>query len=300
MNNTNRKKNVQQNKLLRFLKRLFKAFATAMLRFSDSVRRKPKVRKRNMMVVCVGLLVLGIIISAVTRPSTGIITELRDTEVVESTTEPIDESSHRITGIPIVVQDYYKAGCETYACIMLLQGLGYDIDEHEFIDNYLIRKDMYYSEDGSYLLGPDMDAAYAGDIFTGCGINSPAMAKSMNNYLTTQPKGQRANAANGYTLEQLCEKYVKNDIPVMTWVTTYMEESYEKMTWVVNYVDENSTHQIGDTVAWRQNEHCMVLIGYDKDNYIFCDSVAGKVVSHDKSLAETRFKEIGSQAIVVQ
>lgn len=300
MNNTNREENLQQNKLLRFLKRLFKEFAMAMLRLSDRVGRKPKVRKRNMMVVCVGLLVLGIITSAVTHPSTEIVTEQQDTKVVESTTEPIDEFSHRIAGIPIVVQDYYKAGCETYACIMLLQGLGYDIDEHAFIDNYLVRKDMYYSEDGSYLLGPDMDAAYAGDIFTGCGINSPAMAKSMNNYLSTQPKGQLAYAVNGYTLEQLCEKYVKNDIPVMTWVTTYMEESYEKMTWVINYVDENSTHQIGDTVAWRQNEHCMVLIGYDKDNYIFCDSVAGKVVFHDKALAEVRFKEIGSQAIVVK
>lgn len=300
MNITNRKKNLQQNKLLRFLKRLFKAFAMAILRLSERFQRKPKEHKRNVMVVCIGLLVFGIVISAVTRPSTEFAEEQQTSEIIEGTTEPVDETSHKIEGIPIVVQDYYKAGCETYACIMLLQGLGYDIDEHVFIDNYLIRKDMSYSEDGSYLLGPDMNSAYAGDIFTGCGINSPAMAKSMNSYLTTQPKGQLAYAVNGCTLEQLCEKYVKNDIPVMTWVTTYMEESYEKMTWVVNYVDENAAHEIGDTVSWRQNEHCMVLIGYDKDNYIFCDSVAGKVVSHDKELAETRFKEIGSQAIVVK
>ena len=71
-----------------------------------------------------------------------------------------------ISGIPIVIQDYYKAGCETYACTMLLQGLGYDIDEHKFIDNYLITRDLSYDEAGKFY-GPDMNSAFAGDIFTG-------------------------------------------------------------------------------------------------------------------------------------
>ncbi len=267
------------------------------------MRRKPKRVKRNLLTVFTAVLSLTIIISAIAYPKDDIPinydVSTADQVVATVATEPPVPDSHIIEGIPVVVQDYYKAGCETYACTMLLQGLGYDIDEHEFVDKYLIRRDIYYGDDGT-MYAPDMNSAFVGDIFTGCGINSPAMAKSMNNFLITQPKNKLARAVNGHTLKELCDLYIDNDIPVMTWVTTYMMESYEKMSWAVNFVDENATHKVGETMAWRQNEHCMVLIGYDKDNYIFCDSVAGKVVSHEKELAETRFQEIGLQAVVVK
>ena len=42
------------------------------------------------------------------------------------------------------------------------------------------------------------------------------------------------------------------------------------------------------------------FIGYTDKEYIFNDSVAGEVVYHDKALAETRFEEIGNQAVVVK
>ena len=117
---------------------------------------------------------------------------------------------------------------------------------------------------------------------------------------TVKNDNRRAYPIKGETLAQLCQEYIDKDIPVMTWVTTYMEESYERLSWIVDYVDENAECKVGDTTAWRQNEHCMVLIGYTDKEYIFCDSVAGKVVAHDKQLAETRFKEIGNQAVVVK
>ena len=291
-----KKRRPKQNSFLRFFSIL-----------SRLARSFPYKLKRNTTVVCAVLIALGIILSAVAMPKA-------DTEKKESAeqkkepttvaaTQPTAAKTavgHRINGIPIISQDYFKAGCETYACTMMLQGLGYDIDEYKFVENYLITSSFSYDEAGN-MYGPDMNSAFAGDIFTGAGIFCPAMAKSMNKYLdTVKNDDRRAYPIKGETLAQLCQEYIDKDIPVMTWVTTYMEESYERLSWIVDYVDENAECKVGDTTAGRQNEHCMVLIGYTDKEYIFCDSVAGKVVAHDKQLAETRFKEIGNQAVVVK
>ena len=291
-----KKRRPKQNSFLRFFSIL-----------SRLARSFPYKLKRNTTVVCAVLIALGIILSAVTMPKA----DTEKKESAEQKTEPTTVAAtqptaaktavgHRINGIPIISQDYFKAGCETYACTMMLQGLGYDIDEYKFVENYLITSSFSYDEAGN-MYGPDMNSAFAGDIFTGAGIFCPAMAKSMNKYLdTVKNDDRRAYPIKGETLAQLCQEYIDKDIPVMTWVTTYMEESYERLSWIVDYVDENAECKVGDTTAWRQNEHCMVLIGYTDKEYIFCDSVAGKVVAHDKQLAETRFKEIGNQAVVVK
>ena len=291
-----KKRRPKQNSFLRFFSIL-----------SRLARSFPYKLKRNTTVVCAVLIALGIILSAVAMPKA----DTEKKESAEQKTEPTTVAAtqptaaktavgHRINGIPIISQDYFKAGCETYACTMMLQGLGYDIDEYKFVENYLITSSFSYDEAGN-MYGPDMNSAFAGDIFTGAGIFCPAMAKSMNKYLeTVKNDNRRAYPIKGETLAQLCQEYIDKDIPVMTWVTTYMEESYERLSWIVDYVDENAECKVGDTTAWRQNEHCMVLIGYTDKEYIFCDSVAGKVVAHDKQLAETRFKEIGNQAVVVK
>ena len=66
--------------------------------------------------------------------------------------------SYKIEGVPVIKQEELKAGCETYACTMLLQSQGIDMDEFEFANNYLVQKPIYEnSEDDWY--GPDMDSA---------------------------------------------------------------------------------------------------------------------------------------------
>lgn len=287
----NSKKRPKQNSFLRF-------FAV----LSKMAKSLPRRIKRNGIVICAAVVALGIVLSAITSPQPG--SSKSDDKKQQASTAATQPATtvpvgHRIDGIPVIDQDYFRAGCETYACTMLLQGLGFDIDEYRFVDEFLIMADFSYDEEGN-MYGPDMNSAFAGDIFTGAGIYCPAMAKSMNKFLETQKTTKRAYPIKGKTLAQLCEEYIDKDIPVMTWVTTYMEESYERFVWIVDYVDENAEYKPGESIAWRQNEHCMVLIGYTDREYIFCDSVAGKIVSHDKALCETRFKEIGNQAIVVK
>lgn len=101
-------------------------------------------------------------------------------------------------------------------------------------------------------------------------------------------------------LEELCEKYIVNDIPVMVWATTNMDEPYVFATWIVDYVDDDTETQIGDTVSWQMHEHCVVLIGFDEENYYFCDSVSGEVSAYEKDLTEKRYEQIGKQAIILK
>ena len=208
-------------------------------------------------------------------------------------------TSYKIDGVPVIVQDKLKAACETYACTMLLQYYKFDIDEYSFAENYLVTRPVYYGIDGN-LHGPDMNSAYAGDIYTGYGINAPGMAKCMNNYIKSTGSKLSAYPLKDIPLEELCEKYVLSDTPVMVWATTYMDEPYIQQSWIVDFVDENAEHKIGDTVSWQMHEHCMVLIGFDEKNYYFCDSVSGKVAAYDKQLSEKRYEQIGKQAIIIK
>lgn len=222
--------------------------------------------------------------------------------VVNEETQPREiVKEHHIDNVVTLAQNGLRNGCETYACTMTLQTMGYDITEYQFADNYLYCYDVYYGSDGN-MYGPDMNCAFAGTVYDGYGygINSPAMAKCMNKYLTEIGDSKQAIALSGVSLDELCQKYVANDIPVMVWATTYMDEPYEKFSWIVEYVDENARHDKGDTEVWLQNEHCMMLCGFDEENYYFGDSVSGGISCFSKEISQERYAQLGYQAIVVK
>ena len=221
----------------------------------------------------------------------------------EEPTEPPTEaptmpSSYMIEGLEVIPQVEFKAGCETYACTMLLQTLGYDMDEHLFLDKYLEIRYPWYDDNGN-MHAPDMYSSQVGDIYGGWGVYCTAMAKYMNHYLSDVGSEQKATAIENIPLEEICEKYISKGIPAMIWGTVEMLEPYPRFTWTVDYVDENAHYKVGDQFTWLQHEHCLVLIGYDEENYYFGDSCAGKVSVFEKELSETRYEQIGMQAIVV-
>lgn len=239
------------------------------------------------------IIVISVIVSAVTGNNS------KPEEPATTVAPTTVSNSYQIADINVISQDTLLAGCEIYACTMLLQYLDYDIDEFEFADNYLITYPMSWDEDGNRY-GPDMNSAFAGDVYTGFGINAPAMTKSMNSYLETTDKNKKAYNTTGTPLEELCEEYVKKDIPVMVWATARMDEPYIEKTWIVDYVDENATAKIGDTYGWNEHEHCLVLVGYDETNYYFCDSLEGCIMGYERSITEERYAQLGSQSIVVK
>lgn len=209
--------------------------------------------------------------------------------------------SHMIPDVEskVIPQTELKAGCETYACTMLFNILGFDLDEFTFADNYLDCHYVFEDEDGN-MTGPDMYSGFAGTAYAGWGVYAPSMAKSMNKYLADEKSSMKAYNYENIPLETLCEEYIDNDIPVMIWATTDMQEPYVFDTWTVNYVDENAKTEIGDSFDWLAHEHCLVLVGYDEDEYFFDDSAAGAVSHFKKELVAQRYQDLGSQCIVVK
>lgn len=254
---------------------------------------------RLVAVLAVMIIIIAIIVSSCNSKTNASTQTESSTLPTNATTAATKITSYQIKGVPVIAQGDLHAACETYACTMLLQSYHFDINEYQFVDNYLITKPVSYDSDGT-MYGPDMNSAYAGDIYTGYGIFANGMAKCMNNYIKTTKSKLVAYPLYNIPLKELCEKYVLNDIPVMVWATTYMDEPYVKATWVVNYADSDSPVKVGDTMSWQMHEHCMVLIGFDSKNYYFCDSVSGKVSAYDIATSEKRYEQIGKQAIILK
>ena len=115
--------------------------------------------------------------------------------------------------------------------------------------------------------------------------------------------GERAIAIKGEKLENIVEKYIKKGIPVLAWTTMDMRETKHRKSWVIGYVDENAEYKKGDTFSWPGNEHCVVLVGYNEEDYLVNDPLKPKdeVVSfYEKELFKKRYREQGSQIVVIE
>ena len=266
--------------------------------------------KNQKKLISLAVLILAVIIAliAVSCHAVGLMNKKdnsesqADVEATQAPTEAPAPKSHMIPDVEskVIPQTELKAGCETYACTMLMNILGFDLDEFNFADNYLDCHYVYKDEESGYMEGPDMYSGFAGTAYAGWGVYSPSMAKSMNRYLADQKSQLKAYNYEGIPLEQLCTEYIDKDIPVMVWATTDMQEPYVFDTWTVNYVDENAKTQLGDQFNWYAHEHCLVLVGYDDKEYFFCDSAAGAVSHFDKALCQQRYEQLGTQCIVVK
>ncbi len=211
--------------------------------------------------------------------------------------------NRKIIDVPYINQDKIVYGCEAVSSTMLLQYCGYKLSAKEFTDNYLIKKDWYIGKNKK-IYGPDPNAAFPGNPYKSSGINcgfgcyAPSTAKSINKILDQEK--HEVKVTTGTSIHDLIEKYIDNDIPLLIWATMGMSPSRKTMSWIINYVDENSKLKIGDTYTWTAGEHCLVLVGYDKDKYYFNDPYKNHgLIGYQKSLVEKRFDELGKQSLVI-
>lgn len=233
--------------------------------------------------------------AATTRP-TRPVNHVEESFHIEPTT--VMPNAHMI-GVDVMLQDELESGCEIYSAVTLLHYYGFKIDEFDFIEKFLKTEPVYTDDEGKYI-GPDMNCAFAGDPYMGYGAYAPAMQKAINLFLTQEKSTRRAEVDKSSTMKELCEKYIDKDNPVMVWVTTdmFMPDGY--VEWIVGYTDENARYKEGDTFRWPTTEHCMLLIGYDDDNYYFADSLDATVVGYERESCEKVYKEMGSQAVYLK
>ena len=90
---------------------------------------------------------------------------------------------------------------------------------------------------------------------------------------------------------ELISTYIDAGIPVIFWVGPEQEEAISPDVWI--------EEEPGKTITWNYPEHCMLLVGYDEENYYFNDPSGGKSQAYDRERIEAQYANQFSQAVVI-
>ncbi|MBR7133013.1 MAG: C39 family peptidase [Clostridia bacterium] len=213
-----------------------------------------------------------------------------NTEAEHSSSQEVTSTPNKIIdNVPVIAQfPKYPTGCEAVSAVMALNYFGNEISVERFVDEFLPTSRNFYIENGKnfgpspyeYFIGnPKSSASY--------GCMAPVIEKALCECLGDS---QFVKKVTGITIEEICEQYINNNIPVIFWATIHMLETNPQNSWHLSD---------GTRFTWPGNEHCMLLVGYDSKQYYFNDPYAGKLVAYEKALTEDRFAEMGRQAIVI-
>lgn len=182
-------------------------------------------------------------------------------------------------------------GCEATSLTMILNFLGYNVSKTDIAKNYLPKSNNFYTYNGKNY-GPDFRTTFPGNPFTnnGYGCFAPAIIKTANNYFSNNGNKEEVTVKDlSGCVPSVLYDYIDEGIPVIVWATMYMMSPSFGESWYT---------PSGDLLTWINHEHCLVLNGYDDKNVTLCDPLVG-VTTYSRNLFETRFEQLGSQAIVI-
>lgn len=181
-------------------------------------------------------------------------------------------------------------GCEAVCAATLLQYCGFSISAEEFVDDCLPCEPVKLRWGCRY--GPNPSEAYAGDPRLsrgGFGCNAPVIAAALKSYL---PQEYVAMDVTGGSLQELVAAYVSVGIPVAVWVTQDMQPIKKAYQW--------QSYDKTETFLYPVNQHCMVLCGFDAENYYFSDPLsADAVVQYPRETVESCYRSMGMQAVAI-
>lgn len=201
--------------------------------------------------------------------------------------EPLAEGE--VLSVPLLSQQQLgmPTGCELVSAGMLLEYYGCDLTLYQWMDNCVEFSTPWLQDGRMVNLSPW--EAFIGSPWESSGYG--CFAPVIRDALALALPDRQVEDLTGTSLEELENEYLSRRIPVLVWVTICMEETSEGPSWLTPE---------GETFTWTNHEHCMVLVGSDSDNYIFNDPYqAGGQVSYPRQLAESRYEEMGRQAVAV-
>ena len=193
--------------------------------------------------------------------------------------------------VPYIDQSVkYPTGCESVSTVMLLQFLGVSITVDEFIENDL-EKEAFETCNGE-LFGPDPRECFVGSPYDeeSFGCYAPVIKESLEHVLGEE---YRVLNKTGTDTKELIRDYIDRGMPVIYWACINMREPIVGPEWKLK--------KTGETFTWISNEHCMLLVGYDEENYYFNDPYENHgVIGYPKAVVEKRHAAQHMQAVVVE
>lgn len=223
------------------------------------------------------------------------VSSAKSAETSVTTVSDIKEDDFVCINVPYISQkEEYPTGCELVSASMLLKFYGFDITAGELIDKgYMEQAEPEYDSDDDKIYCADPNEAFIGNprSDSGYGCYAPALLECLEKYL----EDEYFDAVNlsGISLPDLCMEYIDFGEPVLIWASINMSgTSVVENAWTIK--------KTGKSFDWIANEHCLVLVGYDNENYYFNDPQKDVAVPYKKETAEKRYKELGSQAITIR
>jgi len=195
---------------------------------------------------------------------------------------PAEQKPGRIDLQPICQYPELPTGCEITSLAMVLNYNGISVDKCELADHYLDKGEVGTVDFRKAFEGdPRDDSSY--------GCYAPVIVNTANKYLEAARSELRAADISGCRLEELFP-YIEAGVPVIIWGTLDCAEGYYSVTWNVD----------GTDISWYTPEHCRVLVGCEDGQVWTADPVYGDVRAYDIQVFESRYEDLGRQAVVIQ
>ena len=191
-------------------------------------------------------------------------------------------SSKTEVSLPVNIIYQYPdmpSGCEITSLTMTLNYIGINVSNKYLADNYLDTTEY------------DMFKSFVGSVYDdhSFGCFAPVIVKAANSFFMDNNINAEAVDISGSTREEIYD-YIEDGDPVIIWNTEDMLPTKNE----VYYID-------GNEFIWYDNEHCVVICGYDKNNNTveIADSIAGKV-TRDADIFFQRYEDMLSQAVYIR
>lgn len=195
--------------------------------------------------------------------------------------------SYEILNIPIISQfPELPTGCEITSITMLLNWYGINVTKTQLadaVDKYSIPS----SNLNGISFGPDPNEGFIGNPYDN---HSYGMYNKAAEKLADKFSSNNSLNISNYDLNYLLST-VDSGRPVIAWVTIGFSEPYVGSEWLT---DNN------DKITWMAPEHSVLIIGYNKNNVIILDPYDGKRKEINKNLFQTRYIQMGKQAITMR
>ena len=205
-----------------------------------------------------------------------------NTATVNITVTVADKATVQLDVKNIMQYPALPNGCEVTSLAIVLNYLGYEVDPVWLCDNHLPIEDFVYGDPWKTYVGNPKNE--------GLGCYAPAIVQAGNSYLESVDSEYRVKNVSGGAMGDY-EGYIDRGVPVILWGTMYMNCDPE-VYWRRNYD--------GREVVWHASSHCLVLIGYTSETYIFCDPMRSGIVEYSRESVEKSSEINFRQACVIE
>lgn len=216
--------------------------------------------------------------------------EIKQRELNELLEEQRRKEIERIEATTVKIQNEitysqfpeYPTGCESIALKILLEYNGIYTSGDEIINRLKKGQLPYKIEDEIYGGNPEIE--FIGDPRNdySYGVYNTPIAEVANTF--------KANIQNreGMELDEILN-IVSEKRPVMVWTTVENLPSRISTIWIYR--------PTGEKIYWKENEHAVVIIGYNEAQVIVSDPYTGRITRYNKNTFRENYNYMGKRAV---